>query len=145
MVQLVTQIAAQTPAILYLSLGTEWKTLYRGYFKASTDLNLMTNYLVLPGNDYAADLTLLTNAVIDKHIETVICADEDSYFIAKSLKNVDLKIINVIFDFNDANNYLTQDRAIQINFNWIVTELTTFLNSEIISNEQREIPVKINL
>ncbi|XRJ59018.1 hypothetical protein ACOBWH_02085 [Spiroplasma endosymbiont of Glossina fuscipes fuscipes] len=120
MYQLVTRTALQAKAILYLSLGTEWKTLYCGYFKASNDLNLMTNYLVLTGDDYETNLTLLTNTIIDKHIETVICVDEESYFLVKSIKKIDLKIINVIFDPNLVTNYLISNQAIKINFNWII-------------------------
>ncbi|WHQ36859.1 hypothetical protein [Spiroplasma sp. SV19] len=143
MYQLVTKTAPQTNATLYLSLGTEWKALYRGYFKASNDLSLMTNYLVLTGTDYDADLEALTNTIIDKHIETVICVDEDSYFLVKSIKTVALKIINVNFDPNLLPNYLTANQAIQIDSNWIIDQLITFLSSDLLSNEQQEVPVKI--
>ncbi|MBH8622382.1 hypothetical protein [Spiroplasma sp. hyd1] len=143
MYQLVTKIASQTKAILYLSLGTEWKTLYRGYFKASNDLNLLTNYLVLTGDDYETDVTLLTNTIIDKHIETVICVDEESYFLVKSIKKLDCKIINVIFEPNLVTNYLISNQAIKINFNWIIEQIMIFLNSRTISDEQQEIPVEI--
>ncbi|WP_338965383.1 MULTISPECIES: hypothetical protein [unclassified Spiroplasma] len=143
MYQLVTKIALQTKAILYLSLGTEWKTLYRGYFKASNDLNLLTNYLVLTVDDYETDVTLLTNKIIDKHIETVICVDEESYFLVKSIKKLDCKIINVIFEPNLVTNYLISNQAIKINFNWIIEQIMIFLNSRTISDEQQEIPVEI--
>lgn len=143
MYQLVTKFASQTKEILYLSLGAEWKTLYRWYFKASNDLNLMTNYLVLTGDDYDADLTLLANTIIDKHIETIVCFYEESYFLAKSIKKLDLKIINVIFDPNLITNYLTSNQAIKINFNLIIEQAMVIINSKITSNEQHVIPVKI--
>lgn len=143
MYQLVTKISSQTKAILYLSLGTEWKTLYRGYFKTSNNLNLLTNYLVLAGDDYETDLTLLTNTIIDKHIETVICVDEESYFLVKSIKKLDCKIIIVIFEPNLVTNYLLSNQTIKINFNWIIEQMMIFLNSKTIFDEQQEIPVEI--